>query len=175
MPLETRLPDCALPSELSPCWGTTTGGLMDRASAAPSNHAACECWKTRACRSCIGENPSGWQDSRICGRAGTACCKRWQKIDDAGPVLVLMHNPDLFPEVPERVSLTLAGHTHGGQVDLPIAGRLIVPSRFGQRYAYGLVEENGKKLIVTGGIGTSILPVRFRVPPEVVILTLIPQ
>ena len=56
-----------------------------------------------------------------------------------------------------------------------IAGRLIVPSRFGQRYAYGLVEENGKKLIVTGGIGTSILPVRFRVPPEVVILTLIPQ
>ena len=86
-----------------------------------------------------------------------------------------MHNPDLFPEVPERVSLTLAGHTHGGQVDMPIAGRLIVPSSFGQRYAYGLVEENGKKLIVPGGIGTSILPVRFRVPPEVVILTLIAQ
>ncbi|PYS13070.1 MAG: metallophosphoesterase [Acidobacteria bacterium] len=106
---------------------------------------------------------------------GNGLLQTMAKIDDAGPVLVLMHNPDLFPEMPERVSLTLAGHTHGGQVDLPIAGRLIVPSRFGQRYAYGLVEENGKKLIVTGGIGTSILPVRFRVPPEVVILTLIPQ
>jgi len=106
---------------------------------------------------------------------GNGLLQTMAKIDDAGPVLVLMHNPDLFPEMPERVSLTLAGHTHGGQVDLPIAGRLIVPSSFGQRYAYGLVEENGKKLIVTGGIGTSILPVRFRVPPEVVILTLIPQ
>ncbi len=106
---------------------------------------------------------------------GNGLLQTMAKINDAGPVLVLMHNPDLFPEMPERVSLTLAGHTHGGQVDLPIAGRLIVPSRFGQRYAYGLVEENGKKLIVTGGIGTSILPVRFRVPPEVVILTLIPQ
>ncbi len=106
---------------------------------------------------------------------GNGLLQTMAKINDAGPVLVLMHNPDLFPEMPERVSLTLAGHTHGGQVDLPIAGRLIVPSRFGQRYAYGLVEENGKKLIVPGGIGTSILPVRFRVPPEVVILTLIAQ
>src|SRR6058998_1282273 len=114
---------------------------MDRASATPSNPAACECWKTRACRSCIGENPSGCQDSPICGR-GNGLLQTMAKIDDAGPVLVLMHNPDLFPEMPERVSLTLAGHTHGGQVDLPIAGRLIVPSRFGQRYAYGLVEEN---------------------------------
>jgi len=58
-------------------------------------------------------------------------------------------------------------------VNLPIVGRLIVPSRSGQRYAYGLVEENGKKLFVTGGIGTSIVPVRFGVAPEIVILTLV--
>ena len=95
------------------------------------------------------------------------------KLDDNEPVLVLMHNPDTFPEIPARASLTLAGHTHGGQVNLPIVGRLIVPSRFGQRYAYGLVEENGRKLFVTGGIGTSIVPVRFRVAPEIVILTLV--
>jgi predicted MPP superfamily phosphohydrolase len=83
-----------------------------------------------------------------------------------------MHNPDVFPEMPARVSLSLAGHTHGGQVNLPNIGRLIIPSKFGQRYAYGLVEEGGRKLFVTGGIGTSILPVRFRVPPEIVLLTL---
>ena len=97
------------------------------------------------------------------------------KIGDTEPVLVLMHNPDLFPKMPARVSLSLAGHTHGGQVNFPIVGRPIVPSKFGQRFAYGLIEENGKKLFVTGGIGTSILPARFRVVPEVVILTLVPQ
>jgi predicted MPP superfamily phosphohydrolase len=95
------------------------------------------------------------------------------KIDNGEPVLALMHNPDIFPEMPKRVSLSLAGHTHGGQVNLPFLGRLIVPSRFGARYAYGLIEEDGKKLFVTGGIGTSIWPVRFRVPPEIVVLTLV--
>jgi predicted MPP superfamily phosphohydrolase len=53
---------------------------------------------------------------------------------------------------------------------LPFVGRLIVPSRFGQRYASGLVAENGKALFVSVGIGTSILPVRFGVPPEISIL-----
>lgn len=87
-------------------------------------------------------------------------------------VVLLSHSPDVFPDVPERVSLTLAGHTHGGQVRLPIAGTLAVPSRYGSRYAAGHVVEGGRHLFVTTGIGTSILPVRFRVPPEVVILTL---
>jgi predicted MPP superfamily phosphohydrolase len=97
------------------------------------------------------------------------------KIATADPVLVLTHNPDIFPKVPNRISLTLAGHTHGGQVNFPIIGRPIVPSRFGQRYAYGFIEENERKLFVTGGIGTSILPVRFRVTPEIVILRLVRQ
>jgi predicted MPP superfamily phosphohydrolase len=87
------------------------------------------------------------------------------------PVIVLEHNPDVFPDVPERVALTLAGHTHGGQVALPLLGRPIVPSRYGQRYAYGLVVEGGRSLFVSPGIGTSILPVRFRVPPEISLVT----
>jgi predicted MPP superfamily phosphohydrolase len=91
--------------------------------------------------------------------------------DDAAPVILLTHNPDLFPDVPDRVTLTLAGHTHGGQVNLPLVGRPIVPSRFGQRFAAGHVVENGRHLFVATGVGTSILPVRFRVPPEVTILT----
>jgi predicted MPP superfamily phosphohydrolase len=87
------------------------------------------------------------------------------------PVVVITHNPDLFPVVPARVLLTLAGHTHGGQVDLPLLGRLIVPSRYGARYAIGHVREDGRDLFVTPGLGTSILPVRFRVPPEISLLT----
>jgi uncharacterized protein len=87
------------------------------------------------------------------------------------PVVVITHNPDLFPGVPARVLLTLAGHTHGGQVDLPLLGRLIVPSRYGARYAIGHVREDGRDLFVTPGLGTSILPVRFRVPPEISVLT----
>jgi predicted MPP superfamily phosphohydrolase len=94
------------------------------------------------------------------------------RVPDDEPVLLLTHNPDVFPDVPARVTLTLAGHTHGGQVALPILGRPVVPSRYGQRYADGLVVEDGRTLFVSSGIGTSILPVRFGVPPEIAIVTL---
>ena len=90
--------------------------------------------------------------------------------DDSSPVLVLTHNPDIFTEVPERAALTLAGHTHGGQVCLPLVGRPVVPSRHGQRFAAGHVVEGSRHLFVTTGVGTSILPVRFRVAPEIVLL-----
>jgi len=94
------------------------------------------------------------------------------KVSDGAPVLALTHNPDAFPEMPERVDILLAGHTHGGQVRFPLIGAPIVPSRFGQRYARGLIEENGRRMFVTTGVGTSMLPARFRVPPEIVILSL---
>ena len=91
---------------------------------------------------------------------------------DGTPVLLLTHNPDVFPMVPARVTLTLAGHTHGGQVRLPLFGPPIVPSRFGRRFASGHVVEGGRHLYVATGVGTSILPVRFLVPPAVTILNL---
>jgi predicted MPP superfamily phosphohydrolase len=93
-------------------------------------------------------------------------------VKDDAPVILLTHNPDVFPAVPARVALTLAGHTHGGQVRLPFVGRPIVPSQFGQRYAAGHVIEDGRHLFVATGVGTSILPVRFRVPPAVTVLTI---
>ena len=93
-----------------------------------------------------------------------------QKVTDDGPVIILTHNPDIFPNVPGRVSLTLAGHTHGGQVSIPFIGRPQVPSAYGERYAIGLIEENNRRLYVTPGVGTSIYPVRFRVPPEISLL-----
>jgi len=89
------------------------------------------------------------------------------------PVIVLTHEPDSFPEVPARAALTLAGHTHGGQVALPLLGALVVPSRYGTRYAAGHIVEGGRHLFVTSGIGTSILPVRFGVTPEIALLTLV--
>jgi hypothetical protein len=95
-------------------------------------------------------------------------------VTDDAPVLLFTHNPDLFPEVPPRVSLTLAGHTHGGQVRLPFFGRPIVPSIYGQRFAAGHVIEDKRHLYVATGLGTSIVPVRFLVPPEIVILELHP-
>lgn len=95
-------------------------------------------------------------------------------IPAAEPVLALIHEPDYFPAIPERIGLTLAGHTHGGQVRLPLIGSPIVPSRYGQRYARGLIQEGEKQLYVTTGVGTSIIPVRFGVPPEYAILTLRP-
>lgn len=94
------------------------------------------------------------------------------KVDDSAPIIVLTHNPDIFPSIPARVALTIAGHTHGGQVSLPILGRPIVPSDYGQRYAAGHIIEGSKHLFVTTGVGTSILPVRFRVPPEISLLTI---
>ncbi|AXQ28176.1 metallophosphoesterase [Solimonas sp. K1W22B-7] len=93
-------------------------------------------------------------------------------VNDAAPVVLFTHNPDLFPEIPARVTLSIAGHTHGGQVRIPGIGRPVVPSRYGQRYAAGLVVEEGRHLFVSTGLGTSILPVRFLVPPEISILRL---
>jgi uncharacterized protein len=98
-----------------------------------------------------------------------------RQVEGDDPVLLMTHNPDIFPGVPSRVSLTVAGHTHGGQVNFPLIGRPVLPSKFGQRYAMGHVVETGRHLFVSGGIGTSIIPVRFRVPPEIVILELIAE
>lgn len=100
----------------------------------------------------------------------------WQatlrNVSDDAPLIALTHNPDVFVEMPSRVDFLLAGHTHGGQVRFPLIGAPIVPSRHGQRFTRGLIEENGRSVYVTSGIGTSILPARFGVPPEIVILTL---
>jgi predicted MPP superfamily phosphohydrolase len=98
--------------------------------------------------------------------------KALTEVTDDAPVIAFTHNPDIFPNAPQRVLLMLAGHTHGGQVNLPLVGRLFVPSKYNQRYAIGHVIENGRHLYVTPGVGTSIFPVRFRVPPEITVLDL---
>jgi predicted MPP superfamily phosphohydrolase len=95
-----------------------------------------------------------------------------QDVPADAPVVVLSHDPDMFTEVPDRVALTLAGHTHGGQVAIPIVRRPLMPSRYGERYARGHIVEHGRHLLVTSGIGTSGIPVRLLAPPEVLVVTL---
>ena len=94
------------------------------------------------------------------------------KVPEGQPSIALTHNPDIFPMLPQRVPLLLAGHTHGGQVRFPLIGTVVESSRYGDRYVRGHVIENNHHLYVTTGIGTSIVPVRFGVTPEIVLLTL---
>ena len=96
-----------------------------------------------------------------------------QAVPNEAPVIVLSHDPDLFPRIPERVALTLAGHLHGGQVAIPLLRRPLMPSHYGERYARGHIVEHGRHLVVSSGIGTSGIPVRFLAPPEVLHLTLL--
>jgi predicted MPP superfamily phosphohydrolase len=85
---------------------------------------------------------------------------------------VMIHDPDLFPRIPSRVALTVAGHLHGGQVNLPLLRRAMLPTRYGERYLAGHVVEGGRHLYVSAGLGTAGLPVRLRRRPEVPLLRL---
>ena len=91
-------------------------------------------------------------------------------VPEGQPLIALTHNPDIFPNLPQRVPLLLAGHTHGGQVRFPIIGPVVESSKYG--WVHGHLFANNHHLFITTGIGTSIIPVRFGLPPEIVILTL---
>lgn len=93
------------------------------------------------------------------------------QVSNDAPIIHLAHEPDLFVDIPPRVSLTLSGHTHGGQVRI-LGYSPVVPSEFGNRFAYGHVIEDGRHLIVSGGLGCSMLPVRLGMPPEILVIDL---
>jgi predicted MPP superfamily phosphohydrolase len=95
------------------------------------------------------------------------------ELPEGEPVLLLSHDPDVFPHVPARVALTLSGHLHGGQVAIPVLRRPAIPSWYGERYARRHVVEGGRRLYVSSGLGTSGAPVRLLAPPEVGLLTLV--
>lgn len=93
------------------------------------------------------------------------------QVTNDEPVVLMAHEPDIFPKVPDRVSVTLSGHTHGGQLRVRDKSPT-VPSRYGNQYAYGHVVEDERHLIVSGGLGYSVLPLRFGVPPEINLIEL---
>ena len=95
-----------------------------------------------------------------------------KRITTDDPVILLAHEPDIFVNVPQRVALTIAGHTHGGQIRLPLLTPMWTPSAYGARFAYGHIIERGRHMIVSGGLGCSKVPLRLGVPPEIVRVTL---
>ncbi|MFA7275952.1 MAG: metallophosphoesterase [Pseudobdellovibrionaceae bacterium] len=100
--------------------------------------------------------------------------KTLQKITDQDPVIMMTHDPDAFAYMSARVALTVAGHTHGGQILIPFYGPVpfVIPSKFGLRYVYGHIQEEGKYLVVTSGLGMTGIPARFLRPPEIAVVTL---
>src|SRR6201747_462995 len=91
-----------------------------------------------------------------------------KKVTDDAPLILLAHEPDVAHRVPSRVALQLSGHTHGGQVRM-LGWSPISPS--GQLLSYGHIRMNCD-VIVSGGLGCSIMPFRLGVPPEIVLVTL---
>lgn len=93
---------------------------------------------------------------------------------ESDAVVLLSHNPDFVETIRDpHVGLVLSGHTHGGQIVLPGYGAPVVPSRYGQKYLYGLVQGPSCPVFVTRGVGTVTPPVRFYCRPEVVLITLV--
>src|SRR4030088_1695052 len=92
------------------------------------------------------------------------------KVTDGAPIVLLAHEPDVAMRVPARVALQLSGHTHGGQVRL-FGWSPVVPSRYGKKFAYGVMRENCD-VIVSGGLGCTILPSGLGVAPEILLVTL---
>jgi len=91
------------------------------------------------------------------------------------PRIVLSHNPDFASRIADdqRVDVVFSGHTHGGQIALPGVGPLVVPSRYGQKYAGGLCQGPRCAVVVSRGVGMSVLPLRVNVPPEIVLVELV--
>ena len=91
-----------------------------------------------------------------------------------GGRLLLTHSPDITPDLPEDVPLVLAGHTHCGQISFPIIGPVATMSEYGNRYACGVVREDGRTIVTGAGLGTSVLPIRFGTQAEIWLIELVP-
>ena len=91
------------------------------------------------------------------------------------PRILLTHSADVFLDVPAEVVLTLAGHTHCGQIRLPLIGAVSTMSDYGERYACGRIDENGRTLVVSAGVGTSVLPLRLGAVPDIWVVDLHPK
>jgi uncharacterized protein len=94
----------------------------------------------------------------------------WKR--SGGIPIVLTHSPDVITRLPKQFSVMLAGHTHCGQVRLPLLGAIVTSSRLGQRYACGIVRDAGRISVITAGLGTSGLPIRLGASPDIWLITL---
>jgi len=93
-------------------------------------------------------------------------------LPDGDPVIVMSHWPDVFATAPDRVFMTFAGHSHCGQVNLPVFRRILHASPGSEKWPCGLYSQWSRKLYVSGGVGVSVIPARFNQPPEIAVVTL---
>ncbi len=96
-------------------------------------------------------------------------------IEDSVPKVLLAHAPNIFPKaVKSNLDLVLVGHTHGGQVRLPLVGTVIAPGQgLFPKFDYGQFTSGTTNMIINGGLGESVLPIRFYNRPEIVLVTLV--
>lgn len=108
-----------------------------------------------------------WEDTCSLPRA-------YGRLPEKEVKILLSHNPDINAEIfpTMSVDLVLSGHTHGGQVRLPLIGMPITPSKFGQKYLSGAVRDGKRVTYVSRGIGHLLAPVRINCDPEVSLITL---
>ena len=109
-------------------------------------------------RSAVSRGSSGFDDLPGC----------MARVADDAPAIVLAHEPYIFPKVPQGVALTLSGHTHGGQIRLPGFSRSWMSDRMKWSQTYGHFEDDGRHLVVSAGLGASMMPMRLMRPPEIV-------
>lgn len=97
------------------------------------------------------------------------------EINDSQPRILLAHAPNIFKKAAlHNIGLVLVGHTHGGQVRLPLIGAIIAPGQgFFPEYDYGQFTMGSTNMIINGGLGESLLPLRFCSRPEIVIVKLV--
>jgi predicted MPP superfamily phosphohydrolase len=134
----------------------------------------------------LGNHEHMYGDARAMRAALTAAGVRVlaNQAVQAGPLAVgglpgarvlLSHSPDPFATLPPDIGLMLAGHTHCGQIVLPLYGAWDTGSAYGDRYACGFIEQNGRRLITSAGLGASILPFRLLAPPDIWLVTIGPR
>ena len=111
------------------------------------------------------DDPSSSKDRLDQALSGTA---------DGAPVILLAHSPVIFLNAAQAgVDLVLVGHTHGGQVRIPGIGAVWAPGmKLFPQWDYGEFRKKSSTMIVNGGLGESLLPIRFGIPPEIVLVTL---
>lgn len=96
-----------------------------------------------------------------------------QKVPASGAAVLLAHEPD-YADISAktgRFDLQISGHTHGGQVDLPIFGRLFLP-KYAKKYPCGLYKVDGMWLYTNRGLGTTHFPIRYNAKSEITVYTL---
>lgn len=96
------------------------------------------------------------------------------QIDDNEPNILLAHAPNIFNKASMlKIPLVLVGHTHGGQVRLPLIGAIVAPGQgLFPKYDYGRFNSQNTIMIINGGLGESVLPIRFNIQPEIVLISL---